>query len=169
MSHFNREDKENLPNCLPDMAKPQIHYLTAEEQQKFESSLDKEQPKSKKPRSADDYARYRYVIPFAKVLTDHKHKKDLHKEITAVNTLGNLQEGTKVALHYGTSSQSLIEDEWPSLISIFLKDDPLKYHTIHLRAMFFAFENREKTVNLVVETLKCLSVASGGTFMPNQL
>ena len=144
-----------------------MYYLSPEEQQKFEPSTNTEETNAKKPRTADDYARYRYVIPSAKVVGDHKHDKALKKEITAAEALGNLEEGTKVTLHYDTTSRSRVDGEWPCLILNFLNDDKLKCKMIPLRALFFAFEDREQIIKLVVETR--LSVASGSTFTAKQL
>ena len=78
MCHFNREGKESLPGCWLIWYSHR-YYLTLEEnstkQQKFEPFPNNEQPKPKKPRSADDYARCRYVIPSTKAIGDHKHGK----------------------------------------------------------------------------------------------
>ena len=145
------------------------YYLTPEEQNKFEPSTDSVQEQSKRPRTAKDYSSYKYVIPSAKVTADYKHNKALQKEIDAANALGNLEEGTKVTLHFDTTSRSRVEGEWPSLILNFLNDCLAKCRMIPLRALFFAYENREQIVKLIIETLKRLSVASGGHFSPKQL
>ena len=74
-----------------------------------------------------------------------------------------------MTLHYDTTRRSRIDDEWPSLILNILNDDPKLCHLIALRALFFAFEDREQIVRLFVETLKRLSVASGGLYSAKQL
>ena len=48
----------------------------------------------------------------------------------------------------------------PSLILNFCYDDPVKCKMISLRPLFFAFEDREQIVELIVETLKRLHVAA---------
>ena len=147
------------------------YYLTPEEQETSEPSTESntDYPKTKKPRTADDYARYKYVVPSAKVANEHKHNKALHQEIKAANALGNRDDETKVTLHYDTTTRSQIDGEWPSLILNFLNDDPTKCDMIPLRALFFAFENREQIIKLIVETLKRLSVASGEKFSAKDL
>ena len=144
------------------------YYLTPDEQQQFEQPTEN-LTTSKKPRSADEYARYKYVIPSARVVGDFKHNKALQKEVFAAKKLGNIEKGSKVTLHYDTTRRSRIDDEWPSLILNILNDDPKLCHMIALRALFFAFEDREQIVRLFVETLKRLSVASGGLYSAKQL
>ena len=95
------------------------YYLTSEEQEEFEPSvtlINNEQRKSKKPRTADDYARYKNVLPSPRMVAEYKHNKALHQEIAAAKALENLEEGTKVTLHYDTTGRSRVDGEWPSLL-----------------------------------------------------
>ena len=160
------------------------YYLTPEEQQKFEPSDDLEnidktvdanysdsssEPKSKKPRTSDDYRTYKNVLPSARIVGDYKHNKALHQEIAAARALENLVDGTKVTLHFDTTGRSQIDGEWPSLILNFLSDNKNQCRVFYLRALFFAFEDRQQIVKLIVETFKRLSVATGGTSSPKNL
>ena len=90
----------------------------------------------KKPRSADDYKEYKYVIPSSKVVRDFKHNKALQKEVTASMKLGERDQETKVTLHYDTTRRSRIDGEWPSLILNFINKNPALCEMISLRALF---------------------------------
>ena len=63
-------------------------------------------------------------------------------------------------LHYDTTSRSHIEGDWPSLMFNFKDKDPLECRMISLRPLFFAYEDREQIISLIVESLKRLSVAA---------
>ena len=56
---------------------------------------------------------------------------------------------TKVTLHFDTTSRSRIDGEWPSLILNFKSDVEEDNQMIMLRALFFAFEDREQITKLV--------------------
>ena len=85
-------------------------------------------------------------MPSARRVEEYKHNKALHQEIAAAKALGNLDEGTKVTLHYDTTSRSQVDGEWLSLLLNFLNDDPTKCRMFSLRAIFFAYESREQIV-----------------------
>ena len=103
------------------------------------------------------------------MVEEYKHKKALHQEIAAAKALGNLDEGTKVTLHYDTTSRSQVDGEWLSLLLNFLNDDPTKCRMFSLGAIFFTYENREQIVKLIVETFRQLSVASSEAFSSKKL
>ena len=160
------------------------YYLSADEQEKFEphlNSIEEEEPmeleeaesdlqkKSNRVRSKEEYERYKYVLPHERVLGSYKHDKSLHQEIMAGEALGNLDNGSRLTLHYDTTSRSRIEGEWPALILNFLNSHPEKCKMIKLRALFFAYEDRDQIARLIVETLMRLSVATGESFSPKQL
>ena len=158
------------------------YYLTPDEQQKFEPSLasiieaeeesndaEMKEPPSKMPRTAEDYENYKNVIPSTKVCGDYKHEKALKQEVIGGRALANLEEGTRVTLHFDTTGRSRIDGEWPSLILNFLNDIKDKCKMVNLRALFFAYEDREMIVKLFVETLERLSVATGRKSSPKEL
>ena len=150
------------------------HYISAEEQRKFEPNLvdieEEEEPQQpKRVRSKDDYAAYKVVLPSEKVVGTFKHDQSLHQEITAGEALGNLDTGTRVTLHFNTTSRSRLEGEWPALILNFLNNDESKCKMTRLRALFFAYEDREQITKLVVETLHRLSAATGNKFSSKTL
>ena len=108
------------------------YYLTSEEQAKYDpelATIEEEaelatQSQSKKPCCAEDYkSKYQYVLPDKRTVSDFKHKKSLHQEIQAAKALANKKEGTRVTLHYDTTSRSRVDGEWPSFILNFLSDD----------------------------------------------
>ena len=152
------------------------YYVSAEEQSKFEPVLadiiEEEEPNPQQPkrvRSKEDYAAYKFVLPSEKVVAKYKHDQSLHQEVDAGNLLGNLESSTRVSLHYDSTTRSRIEGEWPALILNFLDDDSTKCKMIPLRALFFAYEDREQITKLVLETLNRLSAATGNKFSPRAL
>jgi len=142
-------------------------FLSREEKEKYEPTLqtinEEEEPANKKPRTREDYQQYAKILPSARVVTQFKHDKSLHQEIKAASSLFSLERGsgTRVTLHYDTTSRSRIDGEWPALILNFLNDDPEKCGMFRLRALFFAFEDRNQITLLITETLKRLAVATG--------
>ena len=63
-----------------------------------------------------------------------------------------IPEGIKVTLHFDSTSRSMIDGDWPSLIVIF--SDKRRFN---LRLLFFAYEDRAQIIRLFVETLQRLS------------
>ena len=135
------------------------YYLSTEEQQKYEPQLstiteaenedivsdDADEPVSKRPRTASEYqTNYRYVLPSRNISGDFKHDKAMKQEITAAEVISSKTDGTKVTLHYDTTSRSKIDGEWPSLILNFLSQDKANTNMFMLRALFFADEDREQ-------------------------
>ena len=109
-------------------------------------------------------------MPSDRSVGDFKHLKALHQEIAAAKALANVSgDETRVTLHFDTTGRSRLDGEWPSLILNFRNDDKEKCKMYCLRALFFAYEDREQITKLIVETLKRLSVATGGTYSPKDL
>ena len=126
--------------------------------------------KSKKRRTLSQYQKdYKYVLPSAKVVSDFKHRKVLHQEIAAGKALATVEDGTRVTLHFDTTGRSRVEGEWPALILNFINEDKSKCHMYRLRALFFAYEDREQIIKLFVETLQRLAVASGNAVTAKEL
>ena len=73
-------------------------------------------------------------------------------------TLLHRPANTKSILHYDTTSRCQIDGEWPSIILSFSDGTDFE-----LRPLFFAYEDREQIVLLLVETIKRLSVAATGS------
>lgn len=128
-----------------------------------------EEPTNKKPRNAQDYTRYKNVLPDVKSVNEYKHKKALYQEIHAANVLINKAQSSKITLHYDTTSRSRIEGEWPCLIINVIDDDPTLCTMVSLRPLLFPFETRDMIASLIVETLKRLSAATQGTYTPKTL
>ena len=89
-------------------------------------SKQSDEPRKKKPRTAEDYQLYANVLPSEKSVNYFKHKKALTQEIIAAKALFSKKETTKMTLHYDTTSRSRIEGDWPSLIFNFKDKDPLE-------------------------------------------
>jgi hypothetical protein len=81
------------------------------------------EPLNKKPRSAEDYIRYKDVLPDVKSV--NKHKKALYQEIHAAKVLINKVDSSKIKLHYDTTSRSRIDGEWPCLIINVIDSEPV--------------------------------------------
>ena len=120
-------------------------------------------PRSKKPRSSEDYKLYEKVLRSEKSINNFKHKKALCQEVVAANALMNKKSSTKVTLHFDTTTRSRIDGDWPCLILYFSDDDAAECRMISLRPLFFAYEDREQIVCLIVETLQRLSVATNNS------
>ena len=131
--------------------------------------VEETEPLSKKPRTAKDYVAYRYVLPSEKSISTFKPLKSLSQEMDAAEAIMQKDGDCKITLHYDTTTRSRLEGEWPSLILNILSEDPAKCRFIPLRALFFAFEDRQQIIKLVVETLQRLAVASGNRATPKEL
>ena len=118
-----------------------------------------DQPVRKKPRTSEDYNAYVNVLPFEKAVNNFKHKKAITKEKIAAKALFSKKATTKVTLHFDTTSRSRIDGDWPSLIFNFKDDNPIECRMLSVRPLFFAFENRDQIVSLIVETFKRLSAS----------
>ena len=86
--------------------------------------------------------------------------------------LVNVDGDTSVALHYGTTGRSRVEGEWPSLIFNFLNDNHIdKCKIYYVKVILFALENHKQIVKqiVIVQTLKKLSIATGGINSPKNM
>ena len=128
----------------------------------IEEKTAQEEPLSKKPRTLKDYECYRYVLPSVKSINTYKHLKAMQQEIEAGEALMKKDNQTKATLHYDTTSRSRIPGEWPCLILNFLNKDPKVCKMFTLRALTFAFEDRNQIMKLILEALSRLSIATGG-------
>ena len=127
---------------------------------KLELPKQSDEPRKKKPRTAEEYHLYANVLLSEKSVNNFDYKKVLTQEIIAAKALFSKKEATKVTLHYDTTSRSRIDGDWSSLIFNFKDKDPLECRMISLRLLFFAYENRKQIISLIVESLKRLSVAT---------
>ena len=123
--------------------------------------VEESEPPNQKPRTKDEYKSYRYVLPSEKSINTYKHMKALLQEIEAANVLKNKEKDTKVTLHYDTTSRSRVPGEWPGLILNFLNKDFSLCKMFTLRALTFAFEDRNQITKLILETLERLAAAAG--------
>ena len=97
------------------------------------------------PVTTTDYKPYENVLPTTKTINDHKHQLVIQHEKEASTALFNVQEGTKVTVHYDTTQRSRIDGEWPSLILIF--SDKRRFS---IRPLFFAYEDKVQIVRLFI-------------------
>ena len=67
-------------------------------------------------------------------------------EKEAATTLYNMPDDMKSTLHFDSTQRSKIDGDWPCLILIFTNN--LRFS---LRPLFFAYEDRENIVRLIVE------------------
>lgn len=118
---------------------------------------DAEPPEKKKrlPTTAADYESYGYVICSARTINDYKQMQASQVESDAAVELFSKEEHIKSTLHYDTTSRNRIDGEWPSIIIFFSSGEEFT-----LRPIYFAYEDREQIVCLLVETLHRLSVAA---------
>ena len=68
-------------------------------------------------------------------------------EKEAATALYNMPDDMKSTLHFDSTQRSKIDGDWPCLILIFTNN--LRFS---LRPLFFAYEDRENIVKLIVET-----------------
>ena len=136
------------------------YYQSIEEAIERDPSLGKFKPKDiikkqgrkrRAPTSKDDYKLYENVVPSARVLNDHKQVLAIQHEHEVALALCSVPAGVKVILHYDSTSRSKIDGDWPSLVFIF--SDKRRFR---LRPLFFAYEDRDQIVRLIVETYERL-------------
>lgn len=117
-------------------------------------------PCSKKPQSSEAYKLYEKALPSAKSINIFKQTKAICHEVIVAKALVNKKPSTKVTLHYDTTQSSRVDGDWPCLILNFCDDDPAECKMIPVHPIFFAFEDRDQIVALIVKTLKRLQVAA---------
>ena len=137
------------------------YYLTADEQEANEpptsdvcEPTEKRARLSNKPRLKEDYERYRYVLPSARVIRQYKHVQATQEEMEAGMKLYNSLD-VCVTFHYDTTSRCNIDGEWPALILNFA-DGP----RFNLRPLFFAYEDHKNISELIFETYSRLAAAT---------
>ena len=108
----------------------------------------------KVPHTVEDWGIYEFVLPSTRTLTDHKQYKAVQHENLAATALYLKPDNIKSTLHFDATSRSQIDGDWPALILVF--SDKRRYS---LRPLFFAFEDRQNIVRLIVETYKRLASA----------
>ena len=104
------------------------------------------------PHTTEEWKIYEFVLPSTRTLTDHKQFKAVQHENQAAMALYTKPDNIKSILHFDATSRSKIDGDWPSLILVF--SDNRRYS---LRPLFFAFEDRQNIVRLIVETYKRLA------------
>ena len=80
-----------------------------------------------------------------------------------------IKKDTRIILNYDTTSSSRVDGKWPSLIFNFMCKNKDKYKMYPLRALFFAYENRDQILQLVIETLQRLATATSGNETTKEL
>ena len=141
------------------------YYLSKEEAIEKDPSFEAERkklvlPKPSKrtktketvPHTLDEWKMYENVLPSAKTINNHKQVLAIQHEKDAATALYNIPSGTKVTLHFDTTSRSKIDGDWPALILIF--SDKRRFP---LRPLFFAYEDRVQIIRLIVETFQRLT------------
>ena len=141
------------------------YYLTKDEAIKKDPSLEEMRNKSTSPKppkrskskstvahTTKEWKAYEHVLPSAKTINNHKHVLAIQHEQDPAAALYQIQPGTKVTLHYDTTSSSKIDGDWPTLILIF--SDKRRFP---LRPIFFAYDDRAQIVHLIVESYNRLA------------
>ena len=105
-----------------------------------------------------------YVLPSARTISDYKQMQASQVERDAAMALGSKPDDVKSVLHYDTTLRNKIDGEWPSIILSFSDG-----RDFELRSIFFAYEDREQIVQLLVESYNRLSVACSGKYKPVSL
>ena len=112
------------------------------------SDLDDDPPKK---RNCLDLA---HVLPSAQTVSDFKQMQASQIEQDAALALLTKVSLVKSTLHYDTTSTNSNDSEWPSIILRFSNGREFVLHP-----MFFAYEDREQIIELLIETFKGLAVA----------
>ena len=108
--------------------------------------------KWKTPVTMQEYKVYENMLPTAKTINEHKQILALQHEKDTATALRDIAPGVKVTLHYDTTTRSKIDGDWPSLILIFSDN-----RRFSLRPIYFAYEDRDQIVRLILETYHQLS------------
>ena len=104
-------------------------------------------PKKQVPKSLNEYEPYENVLPSAKIINDYKVTLAIQIEKETATALYNMPDDVKSTLHFDSTQRSKIDGDWPCLILIFTNN--LRFS---LRPLFFAYEDGENIVRLIVET-----------------
>ena len=91
-------------------------------------------------------------------MKNYKLTLAIQAEKEAATALYNMPDDVKATLHFDSTQRSKIDGDWPCLILIFTNN--LRFS---LRPLFFAYENRENIVRLIVETYIRLALTTTST------
>ena len=97
-------------------------------------------------------------MPSAKTINGYKLTLAIQTEKEAATALYNMPYDVKSNVHFDSTQRSKIDRDWPCLILIFTNN--LRFS---LRPLFFAYEDRENIVRLIVETYIRLALAITST------
>ena len=109
----------------------------------------------KPPVNAEQLIQYKNVLPSVKTIVEYKQLQAAQEETDTALAIINKSPGVKITLHYDTTSRNNIDGEWPSLIMNF--SDGQRFR---LRPIFFAHEDRDNIVRLIIETYDRLALAA---------
>ena len=115
-------------------------------------------PKDQVPKSLNEYKPYENVLPSAKTINDYKLNLAIQTEREATTALYNMPDDMKSTLYFDSTQRSKIDGDWLCLIFIFTNN--LRFS---LRPLFFAYEDRENIVRLIVETYIRLALTTTST------
>ena len=99
------------------------------------------------PTSQEQYKIYENVLPSSKSINDFKQSMAIQTEKDAAAALHTKKDNVKCTLHYDSTQRSKIDGDWPCLILIFSDNQRFS-----LCPLFFAYEDRENIVRLIVQT-----------------
>ena len=106
------------------------------------------------PTSQEQYKTYENVLRSSKAFSDFIQSMAIQTEKDAAAALHNKKDNVKCTLQYDSTQRSKIDGDRPCLILIF--SDIQRFS---LRALFFACEDRENIVRLIVETYTRLALS----------
>ena len=104
-------------------------------------------PKKQVPKSLNEYKPYENVLPSAKTINDYKLTLAIQTEKEVATARYNIPDDLKSTVHFDSTQRFKIDGDWPCLMFIFTNN--LRFS---LRPLFFAYQDRENIVRLIVET-----------------
>ena len=110
-------------------------------------------PKKKSLFSQEQYRAYENILPTAKTIIGFELNMKIQNEKDVALALKNMKTGDKCTLHFDSTQRSKIDGDWSSLILIFSRK-----RQFSLKSLFFAYEDKQNLVRLIVETYKCLAL-----------
>ncbi|KAK6179055.1 hypothetical protein SNE40_011501 [Patella caerulea] len=116
----------------------------------------------KRPKSKEDYEKYKFVLPSARVINREKHLQAIQAERNCALAMMDADPEDVIAIHYDTTKRRRIQGDWTSLIVKINNGECFR-----LRPLSLAIENRETITELLVEEFKRL--AKAGEFSANIL
>ena len=106
------------------------------------------------PTSQEQYKTYENVLCSSKAFSDFIQSMAIQTEKDAAAALHNKKDNVKCTLQYDSTQRSKIDGDRPCLILIF---SDIQRFSLH--ALFFACEDRENIVRLIVETYTRLALS----------